>query len=121
MDLFEFSSSVLYEGHEGIGVRGKWSIARSVEGGSEMTFEQYCDNRDYELMLFSREVKTKHRDNDLWKELYFMLKEARSQRANDMDNLIEYDCMQSYLNSDPLLVKPSDLLQKMYELSWQPY
>lgn len=90
-----------------------------------MTFEQYCDNRDYELKLFSRfceiEAKTKHEDNDLWKELYYMLKEARSQKANDTDCLIEYQCMEDYLNSDPLLVKPSELIQKMYELSWQPF
>lgn len=89
-----------------------------------MTFEEYSNNRDKALLLLSDSVyRNALRDkanSDKWFELLWQIKEAMSQRSNDYDMLIEHQVYDDYWNhSDE--VRASDLLQKMYELSWQPY
>lgn len=125
MGIFEFSSSVLYEGHEGIGVRGKWSVAGCVKGGSEMTFERYQREREYQLQLFSKLVdineKTDKKYADIWRKLGDLIDGCILDKVHhDTDEWIEYNCYEDFMNGD-VLMNPSSLVQKMYELSWQPY
>lgn len=85
-----------------------------------MTFAEYSNDRDKCLSLLSDSVYKKmisDKDSDIWGELYWQIKEAKSQRSNDYDMMIEHSVIDAYWNGS----EASDLLQKMYELSWQPY